>query len=64
MNIAFYVNTLHMSDGSGTLYEVVTGSGERIATATNLEAAQALQAALNDAVDAWVNVDPSDRVSS
>lgn len=58
----FFINPTDMSDGSGRLYSIDTQTGERIASTQEEMAARDLRDALNEAVRAWVAVNPTDRV--
>lgn len=62
MTPTFFINPTDMTDGSGRLYSIDTGEGERIASTTSEIAARQLRDALNDTVAAWAAVNPTDRV--
>lgn len=61
---AFHINETAMTDGSGSVWEIVTDDGERIASCTSEEAAEELEMALNMALTDWCEVDEEDRISN
>ena len=57
----FSTNEEVMTDGSGSLWEVVTDDGERIASCTDKASAKDLEMILNMAITEWCEGDKSDR---
>lgn len=64
MNIqhAFWTNEEVMTDGSGSVWELLSPDGERIASASTKDAIRELEIALNMELTDWLEEDESDRV--
>jgi hypothetical protein len=60
----FSTNEEVMTDGSGSLWEVITDDGERIASCTDQAAAEDLAMQLNMTITEWCEVDEADRVAN